>query len=518
MRFALCLLACIACGDDAAPITDLNFPAPFRFGAATAATQIEDQNGATDWYLFTKPTDQGGLGGGRAFVGDADRGYAMAIQDIALLQQLHVDSYRFSIEWARVEPVKGQIDETALQHYSDLIDALRAAGIRPLVTIHHFSNPVWLDDPRDTNCTGGPTSTNLCGLGRGNPDVTQAFADHARLLAQRFGDRVDDWGTENEPINYLLASYGLAQFPPKKSLLLQSIPDFAAVVRDYIAAHAAMYDAIKQADTVDADGDGIAANVGLSLSTAYWVAARDNKPSDKPADVAARDRIVFLAHHLYIDSILDGTWDANLDGTVDEQHPEWKGKLDWVGVQYYSRLGVTGSISIVSGLGLTPCYQPLDLGSCLPPLDQTYCVPTMGYETYPQGLADVLIDMGHRWPGLPLYVTEAGIATDVGERRAENVVRILESIAHAQQAGADIRGYYHWSLMDNFEWLEGFRPHFGLYSVDYTSYARTPTLGATVFGDIAGSRKVTIAQRKQYGGTGPMAVEAGQDPMCSKLP
>src|SRR5262249_45968618 len=99
--------------------------------------------------------------------------------------------------------------------------------------------------------------------------------------------------------------------------------------------------------------------------------------------------------------------------------------------------------------------------------------PTMGYETYPQGLYDVLTEMGHRWPHLPLYVTEAGISTNVGERRAENVVRILESIAHARQDGIDVRGYYHWSLMDNFEWIEGFRPHFGLYSVD-TRATRAP--------------------------------------------
>jgi len=348
--------------------------------------------------------------------------------------------------------------------------------------------------------------------------VVQAFADHARLLAQRFGDRVDDWGTENEPINYLLASYGLAQFPPGKSTLLTSIPAFATVVRDYISAHAAMYDAIKQADTVDADGDGVAANVGLSISTAYWVPAHDNKVSTRSVDVAARNRIIYLAHHLFIDSIRDGTWDADLDGHVDEQHPEWKGRIDWLGVQYYPRLGVTGAPSLVAGLGLTPCFQPLDLGSCVPATDPTYCVPAMGYETYPQGLSDVILDMAHRWPNLPLYVTEAGIATNVGERRAENVVRILEAIARARGQGADVRGYYHWSLMDNFEWLEGFRPHFGLYSVDYATYARNPTLGAVVFADIAQAHRVTVAQRAKYGGTGPMTPEPGQTPMCDKLP
>src|SRR5262249_22040588 len=140
-------VAFAACGDDAP--TDLKFASDFRFGVATAATQIEDTNPSTDWYLWTQSTDQGGLGHGAAFVGDAVDGYTRAIDDIQLLKDLHVDSYRFSIEWAHVEPKKGMIDETALAHYDQLINALVAAGIRPLVTIHHFSNPVWLDDPRD---------------------------------------------------------------------------------------------------------------------------------------------------------------------------------------------------------------------------------------------------------------------------------------------------------------------------------------------------------------------------------
>jgi beta-glucosidase len=166
---------------------------------------------------------------------------------------------------------------------------------------------------------------------------------------------------------------------------------------------------------------------------------------------------------------------------------------------------------------VTPCEPPLDFGSCLPPLDPTFCVPIMDYEYDPQGLYVILDDLGHRWPKLPLVVTEAGIQTDVGARRAENVVRTLEQIARARTAGIDVRGYYHWSLMDNFEWALGFAPNFGLYHVaDHTTYARQPTTGATVFSQITANRTVTSALRSQYGGTGPLTPEpnAPAGPLC----
>ncbi len=491
----------------------------FRFGVATAATQIEDQNTSTDWYLFTEPTAMGGLGKGAAFVGNAVDGYSMAIADVALLQAMNVDSYRFSMEWARIEPVQGMIDEAALQHYSDLLDALKAAGIRPLVTIHHFSNPVWVDDPRDPMCTKGPSPTNLCGFGHptGGPMVVAALAKHATLLAQRFGDRVDEWGTVNEPINYLLASYGVGQYPPGKTYLFNLLTQFVPVVRDYLSSHIAMYDAIKAADTIDADGDGVAANVGMSLSTSEWVPSASNAPSTDPGDVAAQGRLVYIMNHLWVDSIENGTFDPNLDQSASEAHPDWKGKIDWLGVQYYSRLGVTGSKQLIPVVNLTPCFPPLDLGACVPPLDPTYCVPALSYEYDPQGLLGILTDLGGRWPTLPLLVTEGGIGTDVGERRAQNIVRTLEQIDLARQAGVDVRGYYHWSLYDNFEWALGFVPHFGLYHVDDTTYARTPTLGATVLGSIAAARTLTSDQRVQHGGTGPLASEPGGGPNAAGL-
>lgn len=508
----------LACGEDPPPAISFEEPGPlagdagkgsFRFGVATAATQIEDQNPTTDWYLWTQPASEGGLGNGE-FVGDATRGYSKAMEDLGLVAELGLDSYRFSIEWARIEPVRDQIDEAAIAHYRAQLEAMRAMGIHPVVTLHHFSNPVWVADPRDAGCADGPSDTNLCGLGSaGGAMIVEEMAEHASLVALRFGDLVDEWGTLNEPVNYVLAAYGTGTFPPGRTDIL-SVSALLGAIRDYVSAHAAMYQAIKAADTVDADGDGVAAHVGLSISVAYWEAARRNQPSTHPDDLAAVDRINYVMHYLFVDAALHGTFDTNLDGISDEDHPEWAGTLDWLGLQYYFRAGVSADRAVLpEPLSLTPCFGGFDLGACLPAKDPTFCVPDMGYEGWAQGFATVMRAYADRYPALPLVVTEAGIASDVGRRRAENVVRVLEAIDEVRSAGADIRGYYHWSLTDNFEWAEGFRPRFGLYTVDYSTYARTATEGATVYAEIAKARELSSAQRESYGGTGPMTPDPG---------
>ena len=483
----------------------------FRFGASTAAAQIEDENEATDWYSWTLPEDQGGAGEGH-FIEDAVRGKTQVLEDMQLLSDMNLDSYRFSVSWSRVEPQRDVVSEEGLAHYDAQLDALAAAGIRPMVTVHHFSNPLWTNNFLEGCPEEGPTDSNLCGWAHpeGAQQILEEIAEHGALLAQRYGDRVDDWCTVNEPVNYLLASYGMGVFPPGESNLFGDLPRLTDAMRNLLAAHAVLYDAIKANDTVDADGDGVSAQVGFSLSVAAWTPARDGAISQDPEDVAAAERVRYVYHQLFPTSILEGSFDADLDQVVEESHPEWEGRLDWLGLQYYFRAGVTGKVTILPGVDAMIClagFVELAAGACLEVGDPSKWVSSMGYEYYEPGLRELLTEFSTWWPELPLVVTEAGIATQRGERRAENIVRSLEQMALSMVDGADVRGYFHWSLTDNFEWAEGYEPRFGLYRVDRSDYSRSPTLGATALGEIADNRGLSGEQRALYGGLGPMTQE-----------
>lgn len=537
--FILALAACSSSGDTApagivfppeGPVAGDQGKGSFTFGAATAAAQIEESVPELDWYVWTKP-EPDGLGMGEAFVGEAVRGYELALQDVELAEETNLDAYRFNVNWSRIEPSRDEVNQSALDHYDGLIDALTTAGIKPMVTMHHFSNPVWVDDPMrsgDAPCT--PSDDDLCGWNdeAGAAQIIEEIAELGALVAQKYGDRVDEWVTVNEPINYLLSAYGTASYPPGRGGVFDLLDEDAMrallqTVERFAAAHVALYEAIKANDTVDADGDGVAAHVGFVLNVIDWVPARDGAISEGPADISAAENLRYVYHQLFTDAFVHGQWDGNLDQIIDEseERPEWEGKIDYLGVQYYFRAGATDSDSTnIPFINAFPCFAGLPLTeACVLVEDQTKCIPTMQYEYAEDGLSIILKEFSELWPDLPMTVTESGLATEVGRRRSEHIVRSLEQIWSAREAGVDVRGYYHWSLMDNFEWDLGFSPRFGLYTVDLESgtYARTATEGATTLGEIAGARLLSPTMSAELGGTGPMTTEAADAPAMNEI-
>ena len=490
----------------------------FTIGVSTAAAQIEEPSPVSDWYVYSMPEPEG-IGRGTP-IDQAVQGYSRVMDDLNLIESMQLDAYRVNVSWSRIEPERDVIDQDALDHYRAVLEALVAKGIKPMVTVHHFSSPNWIDDVRRRESCEElgviPGDRDLCGWGEesGAMEVARELGEFAELLAAEYGDIVDEWCTLNEPVNYILASYGSDAFPPGRGSVLGLLSDngtdrMMGTLENYVEGHVQAYDAIHRADTIDADGDGKAALVGLSLNTNDWSPVRDGALSDDPDDIKAAANVWYLYHHTIVDSLVDGNFDRNLDreSSPAESHPDWKGKIDWLGVQYYARLGVTGSVALLPAVDGLMCFEGLPLTEgCLSVPDPTKCVPEMSYEFYEPGLSKVLLDFHARWPGLPLTVTESGLATEVGRRRSEHIVRSLEQIVVAQQGGADIRGYYHWSLMDNYEWTYGWKPRFGLYSVNVLGedYARVPTEAVDTLTEIASTRGVSLEMRTRMGGTGPM--------------
>ncbi len=296
MKCAVVCVLRVACGDgggvDTSPIDVRHDRAAvgdagkgsWRFGAASAATQIEDMNPNTDWYLWTAPVAEGGLGKG-TFVGDAVQGYSLDLEDVGLVGDLGVDSYRFSIEWARIEPAAGR-DRRGRDRA--LPRRARGAGRRGHPPARHRApllEPGLGRRPARSRRARTARPTPTC-AGSAAPAAPQIIAGDggprraARPAVRRSRRRVGH-GQRADELHARGVRRRLLPARQERARELRS-PSSCHALRDYIAAHAAMYKAIKATDTIDADGDGVAAAVGFSMSVADWEPARKNKPSDEP--------------------------------------------------------------------------------------------------------------------------------------------------------------------------------------------------------------------------------------------
>ncbi len=497
----------LACSDPVSPksaTADVTFPAGFRWGVAGAAHQIEGGNTNNNWYQFetlpefaeliTEPS------------GEAVRGWEQYEGDAALATDLGVDVYRLSIEWSRVEPSRDVADEAAWQHYGDVIDALRARNIEPMVTLHHFTEPIWTHDLRDVDCTAGPTDANLCGWT--NPDMVAEFAEFAGDAAARFGDRVDEWTTFNEPMGYLASGWIGGAFPPGKSnLTLSSIEENAIpTLYGMLDANAAAYAAVKAADSTDAGADGIVARVGFT-NAMNWLEPVD--PAN-PDDVMASARFQALYGYTWPDATIRGLVDADFDGDPTDSHPEWAGTCDMLGYQYYNRIKVKSAPGIPP-LDALPCDAlllgalGLDMETLGCPIPDADDLTQMGYEHYPAGIRLLGAALAERYPDALLRITENGIATTTPNRRAESIVRTLTEVSAMIDDGVNVDGYIHWSLTDNFEWAEGFRPKFGLYTVDRTTFERDSNAGTETYASIVQANAIDGTLVDAYGGEGSLS-------------
>jgi beta-glucosidase/6-phospho-beta-glucosidase/beta-galactosidase len=509
------------------------FPEGFQWGAAIAGFQSDMGVGApddpgSDWWAWVRDPDNVSAGRVSGDLPETGPGFWNLYPADAKLAKktLKLNAFRFGIEWSRIFPastagvdVSGGIgpdqlaaldalaDQTAVAHYRDVLQALRDRGLDPLVTVNHFSLPLWLHDPiatRDAfvgvDALIGPVPAGLEQAGWLDPAIVAEFEKLSAYLGWKLGDLVDRWATLNEPVVVLVSGYINAPgvggtFPP-------GVFNFDAVrtaIPNLIAAHARGYDALHANDTVDADGDGEPAVVGIVHNMGAFHPAN----ATSVADVNAATHATYLFDEVLPLAITVGAFDANLDGDAldaGETRPDLADRLDFLGVNYYNRITVTAL-----GGPLTPLLPLFDF---LPTIfyktpqrpDAPDCPSVcseFGWEIYPEGLAEVLaIAAGF---GRPILITENGIADGDDDQRAQYVYDHLAVLQQTIADGtADVRGYYYWSLTDNFEWSSGYYPKFGLASYDPASGKRTVRKSAKVLRTIAAKNGITRKLQKRF--------------------
>lgn len=418
------------------------FGGDFLWGVASAAHQVEGGNTNNQWSRWEQQTGPDGKprvhGGDKAGLAcDHWRRYP---EDIALMKALGVGSYRFSLEWSRIEPSPGVWDEDAIAHYHAVIDAVLAAGLVPMLTLHHFTHPLWWED-------------------RGafeNEENLTALLRFTERMFQEYGAKVRWWCTLNEPEVYASQGYFSGTFPPGKK-----DPQLTAVVLvNLLRAHGRMYRLIKSMP------GGHDAEVGLVKDIFQFDADR----RWHLLDVAVADVLDRVMNEAILDTLETGHFSLSVPGLIklDAKVVEAAGSLDFVGLNYYSHYRVRFRPNPAEPFTLQS--RPGDVATDMP------------YPVYPEGIYRALLRLSRL--KTPILITENGIADAADDRRADFIRRYLYAVSRAMQDGVDVRGFYYWSLMDNFEWAEGWRMKFGLYACDPVTQARTLREGSKVFTEI----------------------------------
>ncbi|NUR07031.1 MAG: beta-glucosidase [Nocardioidaceae bacterium] len=431
-------------------------PDGFRFGASTAAYQVEgavDEGGRGPSVWDTFCAEQGRIADGSSGAVACDH-YHRYGEDVGLMRDLGLHGYRLSVSWSRVQPEgSGRANAEGLAFYDRLVDTLLEAGVRPMVTLFHWDLPQPLED------AGG-------WLQRA---TTDRFAEYATLLGMKLGDRVEHWCPVNEPNVVTMLGHAVGVHAPGKQLLFDALP----VAHHLLLAHGRAVTALR------ATG---ATSIGCANNHAPARPA-----SDDPADVAATGLYDALWNQLFSEPMLRGRYPDGfaelMPGPVQDDLRAISVPLDFYGLNYYNPTRVadpSSSLPAAPGRDMSERGAPFKLVEL-----EGYPRTAFGWPVVPDGLREQLVALHTAYGDLlpPVYVTENGCAYDdeVGpDGQVHDPDRVayldahLRAVAAAAAEGVDVRGYYTWSLLDNFEWAEGFTKRFGLVHVDYQTQRRTP--------------------------------------------
>ena len=408
---------------------EVNFPVGFYWGAATASYQVEGDIYNTDW---AKAAEEGKV----PVASKAADHYHLYEKDFDIAKDLGHNAHRFSVEWARIEPTEGVFEETQLDHYRQVLHALRARNLEPLVTLWHFTLPLWFSE------SGGFE----------RKDAPEIFARYCTRVVEAFGDLAVHYSTINEPIVYANNGWLRGQWPPFKRWKLFS---FVKVTNT---------DSHKETSVNRQEKGSLRTFLYVTnqLVKAHVVAYKAIKSVNKNTDISiVRDVIVFAANknlfNKFLALVMNWFWTHRFNNKLD-------GQIDSYGLNYY----------FYKKFGDKVVYKKTD----------------MQWDSVPEGIYDA-IKILERYQK-PIYVAEAGIADQTDKSRADYITNQIKAVAKALNEGIDVRGHIYWSLLDNYEWALGFEKRFGLVAVDYNTMLRKVRSSAYVYKKIIQNNKITI--------------------------
>jgi beta-glucosidase len=400
------------------------FPKNFLWGAATSSYQVEGGNRNSDWWRWEKLA-------GKTTSGEACRHYELYEQDFDIAKNLNHNAHRFSIEWSRIEPREGKFSQKELRHYIDVLSALKRRGIEPIVTLHHFTNPLWFAK------SGGWE----------NQKSIERYLRYVNFTVRALAKHVRYWITINEPTIFISHAYMLGVWPPQEKSLLK-----AAYVEEHLAlSHVKAYHLIHR----------IYREMKFNKPS---VSIAQNVMAFVPCRQTLRNR---LAAYLRANVYNIGFLERISMGNFLKRMP-----LDFIGINYYSRQVVALKKLGAENLAMDVCEKK----------HHRIQKNSLGWDIYPKGLYEVLLSL--KKYNLPVMITENGICTKDDNQRWKYIYDHLKYIHRAMKRGVKVTGYLYWSLIDNFEWDKGFTPRFGIVGINYKTCKRIVRKSARNFAKV----------------------------------
>ncbi len=440
----------------------------FLWGAATSSHQIEGNNVHNDWWAW----EAAGRTEGGARSGRATDHWNRYKEDLRLAADLGLNSYRFSVEWSRLEPEEGRWDDSALEWYEALVTECEKVGLLPMLTLHHFTSPKWFAD------RGGFTWS----------EAPARFAEYTRRVVRKLGGRIPLWCTINEPMVLVAGTYLGNIMPPGKFS-----PKLATdACHGLLASHVEAYKIIhSEVGPRQGPWKSHPLGVGIAHNMLDFMPDRSWHPLENIMASVLRN----FYNRAWLDAVTGKKQHFGVPWFVPyaPQVASARGRMtaDFIGVNYYTKAYVQWRPRAAAAE--RPPEMPIGISFARCKEVQS----DLQWALHPLGLGKVLREAGRY--GLPIYITENGIADHDDDLRPEFLRSHLAQMRAAKEAGLDIRGYYHWSLLDNFEWHKGFGPRFGLYQVNYDTFERKRTRSADLYAQLIKDYRSSAAGNSSSG-------------------